>query len=98
MDLRSMAWGRSGDKGANVNIGLIGKTPEAYEWMVRELTETRVAHYFKTDKVTRYLWPKLNAINFVLEGVLGEGGGLNLKIDSQGKTYAEALLEMEVIL
>jgi len=96
--LRTIAWGRSGDKGANVNIGLIAKTEEAYEWMVRELTESKVAHYFGTDKVIRYLWPKLHAINFVLEGVLQEGGGLNLKVDSQGKAYAEALLEMEVIL
>ena len=96
MDLREIADARSGDKGANVNIGLIVKTEEAYEWSVRELTEEKIKEYFRIANVKRYLWPKLHAINFVLEGALGEGGGLNLKIDSQGKAFGEALLEMEI--
>lgn len=96
MDLRTIADARSGDKGSHVNIGLIAKTDEGYEWMVRELTEDKISRYFFVSKVVRYLWPNLRAMNFVLENALGEGGGLNLRIDSQGKTFAEALLEMEV--
>jgi hypothetical protein len=96
MDLRKIADARSGDKGSHVNIGLIAKTEEGYEWMVRELTEEKISRYFSVSKVTRYLWPNLRAINFVLIDALGEGGGLNLRMDSQGKTFGEALLEMEI--
>ncbi len=44
--------------------------------------------------VTRYEVPNLHALNFVLDGVLGEGGSRSLRIDAQGKTLGQAILEL----
>ena len=40
--------------------------------------------------------PALNALNFVLENALGGGGVASLRIDPQGKAYAQQLLDMKV--
>jgi hypothetical protein len=46
-------------------------------------------------KVKRFELPNLSAMNFILPGVLGEGGGsLSLRTDAQGKALGQALLEM----
>lgn len=74
-------------------------TPEGYERLLEYLTANRVNEYFKplgTFKTIRYELPQLLAFNFVLEGVLGEGGSRSLRIDSQGKALGQALLEMAI--
>ena len=51
------------------------------------------------EKVTRYELPNISAFNFVLVGVLGGAGGggsVSLRIDAQGKTLGQALLEMKL--
>ena len=40
--------------------------------------------------------PGLNAINFVLHGVLGGGGMASLHTDNLAKAYAQVLLSMEI--
>ena len=47
-------------------------------------------------KVVRYELPNLYALNFILEDSLGGGGSETLFNDAQGKTYAQALLMMEI--
>jgi len=99
MQLKEIAHARSGDKGSNVNIGVIALQEKDYSRLMELLTEEKVARYFlalKPKKVIRYELPNLNALNFVLEGVLEGGGSLNLRIDAQGKALGQALLEMEV--
>lgn len=99
MQLKEIAHARSGDKGSNVNIGVIALQEKDYSRLVELLTEEVVKSYFsalKPKKVIRYELPNLNALNFVLEGVLEGGGSLNLRIDAQGKALGQALLEMEI--
>jgi hypothetical protein len=97
--LLQFAHARSGDKGNNVNIGLIALKPEYYPILVREVTAERVKRHFAgicLGEVERYEIPNLNALNFVLHQALDGGGTLSLRTDSQGKTYAAALLRMEI--
>jgi hypothetical protein len=97
--LKDIAIARSGDKGSSANIGVIVRNPEDFPFLVKWLTEERVRCYFETLKptqVTRYLLNNLHAVNFVLKGVLDEGGSLNLAIDAQGKALGQALLEMPI--
>ncbi len=47
-------------------------------------------------KVIRYELDNLHALNFLLEETLGGGGTKSLMIDPQGKTLAQALLQMRV--
>lgn len=95
--LRDIAWARSGDKGINANVGVIARQPEFYAELCGWLTPARVAEHFGLGDarlVERFEWPNLNALNFVLHGILANP----LRVDAQGKTLAQALLEMPLPL
>jgi hypothetical protein len=97
--LARIAHGRSGDKGDTVNCGIIARKPEYYGLIVCQVTAERVkAHFgnFCKGTVTRYELPKIQALNFVLTQALGGGGTASLRLDPQGKTYAAALMRMEI--
>lgn len=99
--LADLAHARSGDKGAGANVGVIARSPEAYELLRRHLTAERVEAYFRplgVGAVTRYELPNLHALNFLLPGVLDGGGSLTLRTDAQGKALGQALLEMTLEL
>lgn len=95
--LRTIAYARSGDKGSSANIAVFGRTPADYIWLRQHLTAAQVEAWFKplgTGTVVRYDVPNLEALNFVLPGVLAGGGSCSLRIDAQGKTLGQALLAM----
>lgn len=97
--LREIAHARSGDKGSHANIGVIAYTPQGYEYLGRVLTEARLAEYFlplRPRQVERFALPGILAYNFVLSNVLDGGASRSLRVDSQGKLLALALLEMEL--
>jgi hypothetical protein len=97
--LRRIAHGRSGDKGNHANIAVIAYTVAGYDWLRRYLSAECVADYFvslKPSRVLRYEAPNLLALNFVLYDVLAGGASCSLRIDTQGKTLALALLEMPI--
>lgn len=97
--LREIAFARSGDKGGSANVAVFGRSPAAYAWLRGHLTAAMVEEYFRplgAVGVVRYDVPNLEALNFVLPRVLGEGGTRSLRIDAQGKTLGLALLEMPV--
>ena len=97
--LARVAHGRSGDKGDIANIGVIALRPEYYAILVREVTAERVLDYFKDraqGPVVRYELPNIGALNFLLHRALGGGGTVSLRTDAQGKTFAAALLAMEI--
>jgi len=99
--LKEIASARSGDKGSKANIGVIAHTPEAYDYLKEFLTADRVHQYFHgltPKKTQRFEWPKISALNFLLDGVLGGGGSRSLRIDAQGKALGQALLLMELPL
>src|SRR5262245_28376995 len=97
--LAELAHGRSGDKGNHANIGVACRNEEAYRYLEPRLTADRVAKFFRTlnpTRVERFELPKIFAYNFVLYDVLDGGASRSLRIDSQGKTLALQLLEMEL--
>jgi hypothetical protein len=101
LQLIRLAHGRSGDKGDTANVGIIARKPEFYEILKNELSPERVKAHFGSmveGKVERYELPNIGALNFLLHHALGGGGTKSLKLDAQGKTYAAALLRMELEL
>lgn len=99
MQLRDIAYARSGDKGNSSNIGVIAYNPEDYQWLFENLDASKVKEYFKeldVQSVSRYELPNLLALNFVLKGALDGGGSRSLRTDAQGKALGQALLEMEI--
>jgi hypothetical protein len=97
--LARIAHARCGDKGDISNIGVIATNPRAYPALLREATADRVKEHFGllvAGAVRRYELPNLQALNFVMEGALDGGGTISLRTDAQGKTFAAALLRMEI--
>ncbi|MGY6534143.1 MAG: acyclic terpene utilization AtuA family protein [Pararhodobacter sp.] len=97
--LRALAWGRSGDKGDDANIGLIARRAEYFPLLCAQMTDDRVAAFFAhylQGGVTRYALPGFHALNFHLRAVLGGGGSASLRYDPQAKTYAQMLLDLPV--
>lgn len=96
-----LAHGRSGDKGDRVNIGIIARRPEWYDILTGELSADRVEGWLTPlgiGGVERFELPNLGALNFLVRGALGGGGSMNLRLDAQGKTFAQALLRMPLEL
>jgi hypothetical protein len=97
--LSTIAHGRSGDKGNHANIAIIAYTPAGYAWLRDHLTAGLVRDYFASlgpSRVVRYEAANLLAVNFVLYDVLAGGASQSLRIDTQGKTLALALLQMPI--
>ncbi|HDG9824465.1 TPA: DUF1446 domain-containing protein [Acinetobacter nosocomialis] len=100
--LIEIAHARSGDKGNHSNIGVIARKADYLPWIRAALTEQTVASYMQhvldaeKGRVIRYELPGLNALNFMLENALGGGGVASLRIDPQGKAFAQQLLDMPV--
>lgn len=97
--IRHLAHGRAGDKGNRLNISVIAFDPEHFGHLKTHVTEElcRRAFAFQPPSgVTRYLLPKLAAMNFVLEDVLGGGVNVNLRLDRHGKTLSYVLLDMPI--
>lgn len=97
--LSALAHGRSGDKGNHANVAILADSPEVYQFLKAELTAEVVKDYFKglnCSRVERFEVPNLKALNFMLYDALAGGASQSLRSDNQGKTYAQALLLMEV--
>jgi hypothetical protein len=94
-----LAWGRSGDKGDNANIGVIARRADYLPWIRRALSEETVARRFAhlcEGEVTRFDVPGIQGLNFLLTRALGGGGIASLRNDPQGKGYAQILLDQPV--
>ena len=99
LTLYPLAHARTGDKGNKVNISLIAYRAADFSLLAEQVTEERVAAHFahrKPTRVTRYLLPKLAAMNFVLDDVLDGGVNDSLNLDMHGKALSFHLLTMTV--
>lgn len=100
--LIKLAVARSGDKGNHSNIGVMARKPEYLAWIAAALSEATVAEWMQhvldgqTGKVSRWYLPGSHSLNFLLENALGGGGVASLRIDPQGKAFAQQLLEFPV--
>ncbi len=99
IQLAEVAHGRSGDKGNHANVAVLAYTPTGFAWLQDHLTADVVGRYFALlgpSRVARYEAPNLLGLNFVLYDVLAGGASRSLRIDTQGKTLALALLRMQL--
>jgi hypothetical protein len=99
MPLGAIAGARSGDKGGNANVGIWVRTDLAYAWLSAFLdvaTFQRLLPEAALLKVDRYELPKLRALNFVVEGLLGEGVASSTRQDPQAKGLGEWLRSRQV--
>ncbi|MGW0841999.1 acyclic terpene utilization AtuA family protein [Streptomyces sp. NPDC002787] len=89
-----VAGARSGDKGGDANVGVWARTDQSWRWLAHELTVDRFRQLIpesRTLTVTRHTLPNLRALNFVIEGILGEGVASQARFDPQAKALGEWL-------
>ena len=101
MPLATIAHGRSGDKGNHSNVAIIAYTPAGYGWLKQHLTVEVVAAYFAPlapSRVERFEAANVLGLNFMLYDALAGGASRSLRSDTQGKTFALALLQMAIDL
>lgn len=97
--LIALAVGRSGDKGNAANIGVIARRPDYLPWLRAGLTADAVNGFFAhagVTKVERFDLPGTHAMNFLLHDALGGGGVASLRIDPQGKAFAQMLMDLPI--
>lgn len=100
--LLRLAVARSGDKGNHSNIGVMARHGDYLPWIAAALTEAAVAEWMahvldpQRGRVTRWYLPGSHSLNFLLENSLGGGGVASLRIDPQGKAFAQQLLEIPI--
>jgi hypothetical protein len=99
VQLRELAYARSGDKGDVCNIGLLAFDREHYELIKKYVTPERVKEHFgdmvKGD-VEIYAMPNIDALEIVLRNALDGGATRTLRFDQTGKAMGTALLRMEI--
>jgi len=92
--LGRIAGARSGDKGGNANVGVWVRTGDQWRWLAHALTVEKLRELLPETAdlpVTRHLLPNLRAVNFVIEGILGEGVAYQARFDPQAKGLGEWL-------
>jgi Acyclic terpene utilisation family protein AtuA len=92
--LGTVAGARSGDKGGDANVGVWARDQAAWPWLAGTLTTDRLRELLPEAAglpVRRYLLPNLCAVNFVIEGLLGEGVAAAARFDPQAKGLGEWL-------
>ncbi len=100
--LVKLAVARSGDKGNHSNIGVIARAAEYLPWIAEALTPEVIVDWMGHvldplhGRVERWYLPGSHSLNFLLENALGGGGIASLRIDPQGKAFAQQLLEIPI--
>jgi hypothetical protein len=94
---------RSGDKGANINIGLFPRDPSEkhYQWLQSFMTRQRMIELMGEDWsedffVERMEFKEIHAVHFVIYGPLGRGVSSCRLLDALGKGFADYIRDKVV--
>jgi hypothetical protein len=97
--LKELAFARSGDKGDVSNIGIMAKSKNAYDFLLKAMTPERIKAHFKgmvKGDVEVYPMPNIQSLEIVLRKSLGGGATCTLRFDQTGKSMCSALQRMEL--
>jgi hypothetical protein len=99
VQLKELAYVRSGDKGDVCNIGLLALNAQNYEIIRQQVTPERVKAFFGDmvkGPVNIYELPNIHSLEIVLHNALDGGATRTLRFDQTGKAMGTALLRLEV--
>jgi hypothetical protein len=102
--LGTIAGARSGDKGGSANVGVwvragaSGATgnmaDDQWRWLAHTLTVEKLRELLPETAdlpVERHVLGNLRAVNFVIDGILGQGAAYQARFDPQAKGLGEWL-------
>ncbi|KAF7555018.1 hypothetical protein G7Z17_g2517 [Cylindrodendrum hubeiense] len=101
--LGDLVLARSGDKGANLNIGLFVRKVDEWEWLRSFLDHERMKQLMADEwddsyKLERCELPGIYAVHFVIYGILKRGVSSSARLDALGKGFAEFIRDRWVEL
>ncbi|EFK08280.1 conserved hypothetical protein [delta proteobacterium NaphS2] len=99
VQLKELAYARSGDKGDVCNVGIMAKTKNVYNFLEKAITPEKVKAHFKgmvKGDVDIYPLPNIDCMNLALRRSLGGGATCTLRFDQTGKSMGPVLLGMEL--
>ena len=99
VQLKELAYARSGDKGDVCNVGVMAKTKNVYEFLLKALTPEKIKAYYKgmvKGDVEIYPLPNIDSLEIVLRQSLGGGATCTLRFDQTGKSMGPVLLGMMI--
>ena len=99
LPLGTVVGARSGDKGGSANVGVWARTGDAWRWLANHLTVDELRRLLPETEslpVTRHVLPNLRALNFVIDGLLGQGVASHARFDPQAKALGEWLRSRHV--
>lgn len=87
---------RSGDKGANANVGFFVRTDDEWEWLrsfldLEKLKKLMAAEWKDNYRLERVELPGIRAVHFVVYGILMRGVSSSVRLDALAKGFAEFL-------
>ncbi|KAK2796357.1 hypothetical protein FQN51_009447 [Onygenales sp. PD_10] len=101
--LGDIALARSGDKGANINLGIFVRSAAQWEWFRAFMSRERMRGLLGDDDdddggfyIERIEFPNLWAVHFVVYGILGRGVSSSTKLDCLGKAFADYIRDKVV--
>ncbi len=99
--LGDVIFGRSGDKGANINFGCFVRDARHYPWLQSFMTVARLqllmADYWRDAyHVERVEFPGILAVHFVIYGPLGRGVSGSRLLDSLAKGFTDFIRDRVV--
>jgi len=99
--LGDIALARSGDKGANINLGVFVRNPEHYRWLQTFMTRAKLQELMGDDWreeffIERMEFPNILAVHFVIYGPLGRGVSSCRLLDALGKGFADYIRDKVV--
>jgi hypothetical protein len=95
VDLREIAYSRSGDKGDTSNVIVAAYDEGDYDWLRAHLDVEVVKRHFAPvvdGEIRRYEMPGTKMLNFVMERALQGGVSRSINLDMHGKSRASLIL------
>ncbi|PYH86691.1 DUF1446-domain-containing protein [Aspergillus uvarum CBS 121591] len=92
--LGDIALARSGDKGSNLNLGIFVPDNSHWAWLQSYMTIERLRSLLGADWrddffIERVEFPRIQAVHFVVYGILGRGVSSSSRLDGFGKGFAD---------
>lgn len=99
--LGDIVLGRSGDKGANINVGFHVQTDRQFDWLRSFMSRSRLQDLMGDEWqddywLERVEFHNIRAVHFVIYGPLGRGVSSSTKLDCLGKGFADYIRDIEV--
>jgi hypothetical protein len=94
--LGDLVYARSGDKGANANVGFFVHEPDEYRWLQSVMTKSTMQKLLRGDWNETYHLERVEmhgilAVHFVIYGILGRGVSSSARLDTFSKGLADYL-------